>query len=60
VAGGLLEGADVFAESCGGGFNGWRFLDFGDERGPDNGCIGEAAENGHMARERDAEADGDW
>ena len=56
---GLLEGPDALAESVCGSFDGGSFFNFGDESGADDGGVGKAAENGHMARKRDAEAHGD-
>lgn len=56
---GLLEGADALAKGRGGGFDGWRFFNFGDKCGADDGGISEATENGNVAGKRDAEADGD-
>ena len=55
---GLLEGADAVAEGSGGGFDGWRFFNFGYEGGADDGGVGKATQNGNMAGKRDAEADG--
>jgi hypothetical protein len=55
----LLEGVEAIAEGHRCSFDGWRFFNFGDERRADDGSVGEATKNGHMARKRDAETDGD-
>src|SRR6266478_6833237 len=64
VAGSFLERAETRSKSGSGGVNGgrcriWhsRFFNFGHERRADDGGVREAAENGNMAGERDAEAD---
>ena len=63
MAGDFFEGADARGEglSCainGGGRRIVRggFFDFGDEGGADDGSVGEAAKNGDVPRQRDAEA----
>src|SRR5713226_9681338 len=59
MASGFFERAEAIAKGNGCGSDGWRFFNFGDEGGADDGGIGEAAENGDMAGKRNAEADGD-
>src|SRR5216683_799915 len=65
VAGSFLERAETVGKSGSGGVNGgscriWhsRFFNFGHEGRADDGGIREAAEDGDVAGERDAEADG--
>src|SRR6266571_4452617 len=65
VAGSFLERAETRSKSGSGGVNGgrcrmWlsRFFNFGREGRAVEGGIREDAENGNMAGERDAEADG--
>src|SRR5437870_13539590 len=65
VAGSFLERAETVGKSGSGGVNGGRcriwhrgFFNFGHEGRADDGGVGEAAEDGNMAGERDAEADG--
>src|SRR6266704_6261602 len=65
VAGSFLERAETRSKSGSGGVNGRRcriwhsgFFNFGHEGRADDGGIGEAAEDGDVAGERDAEADG--
>jgi len=43
LAGGLLERADALAEGKRRGVDGWRFFNFGDEGGADDGSVGQAA-----------------
>src|SRR5882757_4258212 len=59
VAGSLFEGADAFAESLSGSFYGWRFFNFRDKGGADDGGIGKAAKNRNMTGKRNAETDSD-
>src|SRR5258708_38814855 len=42
---GRLESADALGKSCGGGIDGFRFLDFGNESRADHGGIRQAAKN---------------
>src|SRR5712692_8257515 len=56
MASGFFERAEAIAKGNGCGSDGWRFFNFGDEGGADDGGIGEAAENGDMAGKRNAEA----
>src|SRR5260370_15959495 len=58
MARGFFERAEAIAKGNGCGSDGWRFFNFGDEGGADDGGIGEAAENGDMAGKRNAKADG--
>src|SRR5712664_4483298 len=55
VGGGLLEGADSGGEGGAGGFYGFCVFNFRDEGGTDYGGVGEAAEDGNVAGEGDAE-----
>src|SRR6266568_3944285 len=65
VTGSFLERAETRSKSGSGGVNGGRcriwhsgFFNFGHEGRADDGGVGEAAEDGDVAGERDAEADG--
>src|SRR6266568_8267559 len=65
VTGSFLERAETRSKSGSGGVNGGRcriwhrsFFNFRHEGGADDGGVGEAAENGDVAGEREAEADG--
>ena len=55
----MLERADAIAEDNRGGIDGLSFFNLGDERGADDGGVGEAAKNGNVAGQRDAKANGD-
>jgi len=58
VAGGGFEDANSFRNCTSGGIRRGGFLDFSDESGADNDGIREAAEDGDVSGQRDAEADG--
>src|SRR3984893_10393468 len=59
VAGGFFECTDAIAERSSSGVHGLRLFNFGDERGADDGRVGQAPENGNVAGKRDAEANRD-
>src|SRR6267143_459875 len=59
VASGLLERAEAIAEGRGGGIDGLSLFNFGDERGADDGGVGEAAKNRNVAGKRDYKTNGD-
>ena len=59
VAGSFFESADAFAQGLSASCDRWRFFNFRDEGGADDGSIGETAKNRNMAGKRNAEADGD-
>jgi hypothetical protein len=51
----LLQGADTGGEGGAGGVDRFCVFYFGDEGGADYGGVGEATQDGDVARERDAE-----
>ena len=59
MAGGFFEGAHAFAQGLSASFDRWRFFNFRDEGGADDGSIGETTKNRNMAGKRNAEADSD-
>src|SRR6267378_1249768 len=59
VASGLLERAEAIAEGRGGGIDGLSLFNFGDERGADDGGVGEAAKNRNVAGKRDSKTNSD-
>jgi len=56
VASSFLERANTSRKRRGSCINGLCFLNLGNERGPDNGGVGETAKNGYMPGKRNAEA----